>query len=159
MPPFYGGLCKAQKLEKIGILEISRLSHKLVHDDSRQLILEGRPPTSHKELRLTACDSYVSKGHLVRDYTLKTFSVDFSAPNDGSQSNLTAKIRRAPNDNQITIRGGRLKFIMKAGFYKTSAGRIIQEVSSDDGSKTIVYVKVDVGYPETVVRLSPRPQG
>lgn len=97
--------------------------------------------------RLTTTDSYVAKGHLVRDCTLKAFSLEYSGPNDGSQSELTATVQRAPDDNPITIRGGRLKFVMSSGRYKCPQGEVIQQVDSDDGSKTIVYVRVDIPRP------------
>lgn len=169
VPTFYGGLCKSPELDKIGILEISSLGP----DDPRnqRTLIEEQPAITtekvdpklakanystavEREVRLTTTDTYVAKGHLIRDCTLKAFSVEYSGPNDGSQTALTARVLRAPDDNPITIRGGRLKFVMKRGAYRCSVGEIIQQVQSDDGKKTIVYVKVDIVHPQTVVTVA-----
>ena len=73
------------------------------------------------------------------------FSTTFSGPNDGSQESLTARIYRAENDNPLVIRGGRLRFVMRKGVYRALGGEIVQHVDSDDGTVTIVDVRVDVG--------------
>ena len=181
VPTYYGGLAKSPKLELIGLLEIS----KLVPDDPRlgKGIIESQPPIGkvavdsalaqtnystavEKEERLPTCDTYVSNGYLVRDCTLRKFEVTYAVPgtdrsdpsevlNQGTETALSATINRDPGDNPIVIQGGRLKFVMASGIYAVEGGEIIQQVDSDDQARTIVYVKTDIGHPNTQVTVRP----
>jgi len=181
VPTYYGGLAKSPELELIGLLEISPLAE----GDPRlgQGLIEARPPIGmvavdtalvqtnyssavEREERLPTCDTYVSKGYLVRDCTVRRFAVTYSAPgadapgpaeslNRGTETVLTATVDRDPGDNPITIQGGRLKFVMARGHYEAEGGEIIQQVDSDDGRHTIVYVRADIAHPRTVVTVRP----
>jgi len=181
VPTYYGGLAKSPELELIGLLEISQLEA----DDPRlgKGLIESQPPIGkvsidsalvetnystavEEEVRLPTCDTYVINRYLVRDCTLRKFEVTYAVPgtdksgpaatlNRGTETILTATIDRDPGDNPITIRGGRFKFVMARGTYVAEGGEIIQQVDSDDGVRTIVYVRTDVGHPSTQVTVRP----
>lgn len=181
VPTYYGGLAKSPELELVGLLEISQLAAS----DPRlgRGLIEAQPPIGmvaidsalsetnystavEQEVRLPTCDTYVASGYLVRDCTLRKFEVTYSVPgtsrsgpaavlNRGTETALTATITRDPGDNPITIRGGRLTFVMARGSYDAEGGEIVQQVHADDGAHTIVYVRTDVVHPRTVVTLRP----
>lgn len=67
--------------------------------------------------------------------------VVFSPGNDGSQRDVTATVT---NDYLEAFPRGRLTFVMPAGDYKTSHGRIESALLSDDRKYTVVTVRVDI---------------
>ncbi len=162
LPTYYGGLCKSENLDMVGVLEITKLAP---NDPRRQeTVLSTESPrrvdvrvvdgdTVRTTVRLPSSDVYVSNGYLVRDCSVRAFSTTFSGPNDGSQESLTARIHRAEHDNPLVIRGGRLRFVMRKGVYRALGGEIVQHVDSDDGTVTIVDVRVDVGLGLTQVMV------
>lgn len=131
VPAFFGGLAKSPKLDEAGILEISR--NKFVGD-------------------INNCKTYKYGNNYIRYFKLKKFSLQFSAPNDGSQTELTASVVR-PGGNQSTIKNGRIRFILKKGGYAVDAGKIYQQFDSTDGRKTIVDVEADIEFPLTKVSV------
>jgi len=106
-------------------------------------------------------------------------SVAFDKPNNGTASALTATIRLmglppekwAPPEKLYTggyfcdlpkewkglpeILDPRLRFVMPRGRYRTSAGRILQQVDGRSGKVTVVHVSVDVKQPTLRVTVSP----
>lgn len=44
---------------------------------------------------------------------------------------------------------------MASGTYAVEGGEIIQQVNSDDQTRTIVYVRTDIGHPSTQVTVRP----
>ena len=162
LPTYFGGLRESPALDMVGILEIT----KLPAEDPRinETVLSMEPPrrvdlqitdgdTVRTNVPLLSSDVYVSNGYLIRDCTIRAFSTAFSGPNDGSQEALTASIERADDGNPLVIRGGHLRFVMRKGTYRVSGGEIVQQVYSDDGTATIVDIKVNVGAGLTQVTV------
>lgn len=65
---------------------------------------------------------------------------DFSPANNGKYDVVTATVS---NDFQEDFPDGRLTFVMPAGTYQTSTGKISETFDSDDGMFTVVVVRVD----------------
>ncbi len=86
---------------------------------------------------------------------INTFSVRYSAANDGTRSSLTAIIERKSDTREIIIESGLLRFVLKKGRYTADKGQVFQQVSSDDGLKTIVYVAVEIDCGTTTISVSP----
>ncbi|OHB53861.1 MAG: hypothetical protein A2Y10_00325 [Planctomycetes bacterium GWF2_41_51] len=134
VPTFFGGLAKSPKLDEIGILEISKNKN-----------FKG----------LNECETYFYGNNHVRYYKIKKFDLQFSAPNDGTKTVLTATIIRS-GGNQEIIKNGRIRFVLKKGSYSANGGKIYQQIDSSDGGKTIVDIETDIGYPSTEVTVFPK---
>ena len=107
-------------------------------------------------------------------------AVAFDKPNNGTASTQTATIRLVGLDGKWTppeklytaghfcdlpkewkglpeLRQARLRFVMRKGRYRCSAGRIVQAVDGDRGKTAVVYIAVDVCQPVVSVTVSPKP--
>lgn len=73
--------------------------------------------------------------------TAPPLSVSFSHPNDGTHSRNTATVT---NRLIEAFPNGRVRFVVPAGDYDVSGGRVASRILSDDGRFHVITVRVDI---------------
>jgi hypothetical protein len=73
--------------------------------------------------------------------SIPPLSVSFSAPNDGAQSSNTATVT---NRLAEAYPNGRVTFVLPAGKYRVTNGRLESQIPSDEGSLHVLAVRVDI---------------